>query len=503
MATKHDAVIYCRVSTKEQAENFSLETQEDACRTYCEKHGFQVLAVFAEAESAKSVDRAQFQAMQDFCLKYRKQVAVLVVYNVSRFSRVTSDHLTVRLLLQKLGIELRSVMEGIDSTPTGRFTETIMSAYAQLDNELRAMRTKEGMTAAVKAGNFVHRAPLGYVNADVPGGLTKDPSTAELIRTIFEMFASGESKAEILARVTELGLRSPQTGSEISSQFLDKILSNPAYGGIVSIPKWGLQVQGKFEPILDPELYARVKARLSNGQPQAVSDVSEEFPLRVFVRCSDCGQGITGSFATGRRGGKYPYYYCRVKNCRAVKFKRIDLEVKFLTLLDSLRFDEKFGPLLKEAVRAVWNQKHSQRENQLAQARKRVAELQAWREQIIKAWIAEKITQEVYDDQMQKVGTELQAAGLLEGEAVLDLAEVELLLDFADWMLSHAASVWASASWANKIRIQRAIFPAGLVVSSEGFGTPEEQCAFLRLQENSGDEYDMASPGGFEPPLPP
>ena len=100
-------------------------------------------------------------------------------------------------------------------------------------------------------------------------------------------------------------------------------------------------------------------------------------------------------------------------------------------------------------------------------------------------------------------GTELQAAGLLEGEAVLDLAEVELLLDFADWMLSHAASVWASASWANKIRIQRAIFPAGLVVSQEGFGTPEEQCAFFRLQENSRAEYDLASPGGFEPPLPP
>jgi hypothetical protein len=154
-------------------------------------------------------------------------------------------------------------------------------------------------------------------------------------------------------------------------------------------------------------------------------------------------------------------------------------------------------------VCAVWRQKHSLRENQVAQARKRVAELQAWREQIIKAWITEKITKDIYDDQRRKVGTELAAAGLLEGEAVLDLAEVELLLDLADWMLSHAASVWASASCANEIRIQKAVFPVGLVVSPGGFGTPQDQCAFFRLRENSDDEIVLASPGGFEPPLPP
>jgi hypothetical protein len=43
-----------------------------------------------------------------------------------------------------------------------------------------------------------------------------------------------------------------------------------------------------------------------------------------------------------------PYYFCRVSKCRALKFRRIDLEVKFLTFMDSLRFDETFRPLVKE-----------------------------------------------------------------------------------------------------------------------------------------------------------
>src|SRR3954471_14034741 len=52
------AVIYVRVSTKEQTENLSLPTQLSACEEYCERQGFHVLARFREeGESAKTADR--------------------------------------------------------------------------------------------------------------------------------------------------------------------------------------------------------------------------------------------------------------------------------------------------------------------------------------------------------------------------------------------------------------------------------------------------------------
>jgi Resolvase, N terminal domain len=47
------AVIYIRVSTKEQTENLSLATQLKACEEYCERQGFDVLERFREeGESA-------------------------------------------------------------------------------------------------------------------------------------------------------------------------------------------------------------------------------------------------------------------------------------------------------------------------------------------------------------------------------------------------------------------------------------------------------------------
>jgi site-specific DNA recombinase len=66
------AIIYVRVSTKEQTENLSLPTQLKACEEYCERQGFKVLARFREeGESAKTVDRTELQKLLQFCRKTR------------------------------------------------------------------------------------------------------------------------------------------------------------------------------------------------------------------------------------------------------------------------------------------------------------------------------------------------------------------------------------------------------------------------------------------------
>ena len=52
------AVIYVRVSTKEQTENLSLATQLKACEDYCDRQAFHILARFREeGESAKAAER--------------------------------------------------------------------------------------------------------------------------------------------------------------------------------------------------------------------------------------------------------------------------------------------------------------------------------------------------------------------------------------------------------------------------------------------------------------
>ena len=138
------AAIYCRVSTKEQVGNYSLETQEDACRKYCLQNGIEVNKVFIEeGESAKTARRTVFQQLLEYCRKNRKRITHVIVYAVNRFARSQEDHLAVRAMLKKHGITLRSVTEPIDDSPTGTLMEGVLMSFSQFDNDIRSMRTVE------------------------------------------------------------------------------------------------------------------------------------------------------------------------------------------------------------------------------------------------------------------------------------------------------------------------------------------------------------------------
>lgn len=143
------AVIYCRVSTKEQVENESLGTQLAACLAYCQHRGVDVVKVFEErGESAKSVDRTELQSLLTYCAKNSRKVDYLVVYKVDRFARRAEDHFVLRSMLTKLGICLRSATEPLGEEPSDRMMEGILAVVAQFDNDVRAQRTVTGMRAA-------------------------------------------------------------------------------------------------------------------------------------------------------------------------------------------------------------------------------------------------------------------------------------------------------------------------------------------------------------------
>jgi site-specific DNA recombinase len=111
-----NAVIYKRVSTKEQAEtNRSLETQKKYRLQYPIKHDINVLGFFGGTyESAKKDERNEFNRMIRFVKNQNEGVSVILVYSLDRFSRtggnanfISSDEKTRHLIV--------SVTQPIDS----------------------------------------------------------------------------------------------------------------------------------------------------------------------------------------------------------------------------------------------------------------------------------------------------------------------------------------------------------------------------------------------------
>ena len=75
------AIIYCRISTKEQ----TLESQELACREYCERRNYRVIDVINETGSAYSGkgQKKLNQLLQNENINNLN----LIIYNIDRFSR--------------------------------------------------------------------------------------------------------------------------------------------------------------------------------------------------------------------------------------------------------------------------------------------------------------------------------------------------------------------------------------------------------------------------------
>src|SRR5258707_2573107 len=179
------AVIYIRVSTKEQAENLSLSTQLKACEEYCDRQTFHILARFREeGESAKTADRTELQKLLQFCRTNKGNVQFVVVFNLTRFARDKYDHFALRAHLKSLGISLRSATEPIDDTSTGKLMEGVLAAFAQFDNDVRSERTRAGMRAALELGRWTFPAPLGYLNAPKwsSASLVHDPERTALVQ---------------------------------------------------------------------------------------------------------------------------------------------------------------------------------------------------------------------------------------------------------------------------------------------------------------------------------
>jgi DNA invertase Pin-like site-specific DNA recombinase len=357
------AVIYVRVSTKEQTENLSLATQLKACENYCERQGFQVLARFREeGESAKTADRTELQKLLQFCRTNKGAVQFVVVFNLTRFARDKYDHFALRAHLKSLGISLRSATEPIDDTSTGKLMEGVLAAFAQFDNDCRSDRTRAGMKAALELGRWVFLAPLGYLNAPraIGKSLMPDPERAPNVCRVFEEYATGRfTKQQVLEQARAWGLTN-RRNRPLTSQAIGMLLRNQLYAGIVDVPEYGVRAQrGDFEPLISEDLFYRVQSELSGRVPSTTPQqrAHPDFPLRAFVRCEFCGRGLT---AAGRRGEAGLRLEVALREGAARAGLQVALEADRGGLVGELDDDVQLPRSMATGVRAVTAVVHSE-----------------------------------------------------------------------------------------------------------------------------------------------
>lgn len=161
---------YARVSTADQSLNLQHDALKAAgCDQIFEDHGI----------SGAHTDRpAYIEAMSTL-----KDGDTLVVWRLDRLSRSLFDLVDTLQVMKERGIAFRSICEGMDTgSPYGEAIYAIASAFAHLERNLIAERTRAGIAAAKARGVKFGRKPA---------------LNDRMISEIINLHARGASIAEI------------------------------------------------------------------------------------------------------------------------------------------------------------------------------------------------------------------------------------------------------------------------------------------------------------------
>ena len=233
-------VAYCRVSTKQEEQLNSYETQ---VKHYTEKirgePKWKLVEIFADKGiTGTSVkNRDEFNKMIRLCKK--KKVDMIITKSISRFARNTLDCLKYTRLLKSLGVDVFFEEQGIHSMDSGaEFYITIYGSIAQSESENISANVKFGKAQSAREGNatFHYKNFLGY-RKGADGKPEIEPEGAETVKMIYDIFLGGDSLMKVAEKLDRAGRPTPSGRGKWSSSTVRSILSNEKYAGDVIINK--------------------------------------------------------------------------------------------------------------------------------------------------------------------------------------------------------------------------------------------------------------------------
>ncbi|HET9285298.1 MAG TPA: recombinase family protein [Candidatus Angelobacter sp.] len=467
-----NGIIYCRVSSKDQVKGTSLDSQEADCRALARTKHSAILKVFLErGESAKFADRTALMELMEYCRENKGRINYLFVWKLDRLARNVSDFYSLKALLLKYGVKVVSVTEPIDDNPEGKLLETILAGFAEFDNDIRAMRSVQGMRRRIQEGIFPFKPPLGYTCEQFKKhGLKKaEPDRPEeplftALQQIWKEFATGAyTKAEIRRLMTQRGIAS-RMGRPLPPQSIDNLFRNKYYAGILVDPWSGDEHEGRHIPLVSREVFARVQevvCRKNRSKPHA--EQRSELPLRGLARCPHCTKYLTGGFSRGR-SRLYGYYTCGNKLCTERPNYPIDaLHMEFREFLASLNMRSEFMTKLEEVIIEKALEWQATAEAKRAKSETELRALQTKMHQLIDMRAKDLLNDDEFRDQKALLG-ERKSALEAVNEKVIDMRRIRQELHAITAPLANLVETWDRLDPASRGRFKRMLLPVGFVV---------------------------------------
>jgi len=470
--------IYCRVSSEDQAERGTIETQIEFATKYCDLHQLDIVEWYKDdgvpgpipleqrPEGARLLEDAQSGKFD-----------LLLVYRLDRLGRTARVILNAVYDLEQHGIKIRSMTEPFDtSDPSGRFLLTVLAGVADLDRSSTLDRLWHGANRAAREGKWLGGIiPYGYrVNEEKFLEVNEDPlpgfdmSEADVVRLIYRLTCEQKYSTPRIADQLNALVIPPSYTKDDRKHTKNKRKVNTAgiwrpgriRNMIINSTYKGLHQYGKrtdkkrdvisriVPAIVSIDTWELAQQVLQENKIEAFKNNKIDYLLRGLIKCGTCGLTYHGAYY-GSSGRRNNYYVCGGKTSYRgplngkCKSKNVPQQwIEGLIWDDCVNFILNPGDTIKELAGTMEKEKlkveELNTEKELLQKTSAEKELEKqsildlYRRKIIDSIDVEKqlqkITQEkaVLDQRIKDIERQIEKEGDLKKE--FDTAE-ELLLE--------------------------------------------------------------------------
>ena len=336
------AAIYARVSTAQQEQEATIDSQIAELERFAQGQGYCLSKEYYfldQAISGAQLARPGLDRLRD--LASEGLFEVVLCLSPDRLSRQYAHQYILMEEMKRAGIKVVFTNQPpVADNPQGQLLLGIQGLFAEYEREVIADRMRRGKLYCVRQGKLMHtRPPYGYryVPIGQPNGghWEVDPIEKEVVRHIYTAYAEqnlsiGKIVEALNGNIANMPPRSPHWGYS-TVHFL---LKQPAYIGqtyynrtrtchetIGSAKKQGrgrrLSVSRQERPVdewipiqtpplISETLWQKAQERLATNQKFAARNNTTSFYLlRSLLVCDVCGHTLLGRNIRGRI-----VYYC-------------------------------------------------------------------------------------------------------------------------------------------------------------------------------------------------
>ena len=332
-------------------QDLSVEEQRQEIGRWAMQHGYEIVQEFADDRSGLDTSRRRgFLALLDLCSDSRRRVAdVVLVYDVSRFSRLEPDEAAFHeFTLRQAGVRVMYTHEpgANEEGITGHLMKSLKRVMAY-DYSLKLSQVvTRGLRAHAERGLWVGGQPAFGLRRGVrqPDGsvlvlppsrwkakseavvLVTDPFEAEIVAEIYRSYVAGKGLVAIATMLNSRGIPAPRGGTAWTKGTLWSMLRNPLYKGTVTYGKaryseigkrrgkarrpesdW-IVVEDAAPSIIPVELWTAAQGKHGTRKFGVGRPWHRPYLLSGLVVCDQCGKRFRAHKQT--RGHIPAYYVC-------------------------------------------------------------------------------------------------------------------------------------------------------------------------------------------------